>query len=207
MMRARGVFKYANLTSLKSQAIELPYNVSYTQPIMCVYCKILFYLQNDRYALLVVLPNAHNGLSALLANFDSSTLPTIVDHLSEETIDISLPKFNIDSISGAEKSLCQAGLQKMFTKMADFSGISTEHRLHIDELQQHVSVRVDEGSSSENVLTATNTLRSNLRVEHDLVANHPFLFAVRDVVDNVLIVAGKMVNPTSDDGQTSPLQD
>lgn len=107
-------------------------------------------------------------------------------------------------------------LSALFTDRADFGGITDEQRLHVGELQQHVSVRIDEGASSENVLTAGNAsvLRSSTSKATaegpsdkagepmSLAVDRPFLFFVRDVIDNVLIVAGKMVEPPAkeDDG-------
>lgn len=157
--------------------------------------------QNERYSLLVVLPNARSGLSTLLSNLTPSTLSDVVDQLSDTTLDLMLPKFNVDSTSGAEKALKHSGLTTIFKPTADFSGISTEQHLHVDELQQHVSVHIDEGASSENFLTvASNTERANVATDQEVIVDHPFLFAVRDVVDNVLIVAGKLYEPPGIDG-------
>lgn len=47
----------------------------------------------------------------------------------------------------------QMGLITMFTSKADLSGISSAQKLHVDELVQHVSIKVNEGASSENSLT------------------------------------------------------
>lgn len=88
------------------------------------------------------------------------------------------------------------GLITLFTSKADLSGISEEQNLHVGELVQHVAVRVDEGSSSENILTATNPLRSVLDGDstpsRSITANKPFLFFVRDVIEDYILVAGKI---------------
>lgn len=133
----------------------------------------------------------------MLNDFDSLTLSNAVNQLEEQSIDISLPKFNFDTTTGAEKMLLKNGLTSIFTSKADFSGISTEQKLQVGEIQQHVTVRVDEGSSSENFLTASNALRSNAQPERSIVVDRPFLFFVRDVVENVIIVAGKLTEPSS----------
>lgn len=140
------------------------------------------------------MPDSRDGIKPLINGFDANCLADITAKLKEESIDVSLPRFHIDTTSGAEKSLAKAGLASIFTTKADFSGITKQQKLHIEELQQHVSFRVDEGSSSENFLTATNALRSNLQAERSLVIDRPFLFFVRDVVDNVVIVAGKITS-------------
>lgn len=208
-MRARGTYQYAELAELGVQAIELPYEVI-TNEYLFVSILTTFFIQNNRYALLVVLPVKQDGLSSLLTEFNPTTLISIVSELSEVIVDISFPKFNFDAVSGAEKSLSKSGLAKIFTNSADFSGISIEQRLHIDELKQQVSFRVDEGSSSENFLTATNLSErsaSNIAADHTFVADHPFLFVVRDVIDNVIIVAGKLIDPPADDEPTVLLQE
>lgn len=71
--------------------------------------------------------------------------------------------------------------------------------MQVDELVQHVALRVDEGSSSENALSAANELRSNLVPEKTVTVDRPCLFFVRDILDDVVIVAGKIVTPPSVD--------
>lgn len=140
------------------------------------------------------MPKTRGGLKRLIAELTSNCLHEITAKLSYELIDVSLPKFQVETTSGAEKTLAKEGLAALFTSKADFSGISKEQKLRVGELQQHVSFRVDEGSSSENVLTAANSLRSNTQVERSIVIDRPFLFFVRDRIDDVVIVAGKIVS-------------
>lgn len=128
----------------------------------------------------------------MLDDLSSNSLPDIIGQLQEESIDISIPKFSIDTTAGVEKNLAKNGLASIFTSKADFSGITTEQKLHIEELQQHVALRVDEGSSTENFLTATNALRSNAQPDQSIVVDRPFVFFVRDVTEGVIIMAGKI---------------
>jgi len=180
MMRARGFYKIANCKSLKAKAIDIPYD-------------------NERYSFLVLLPDTRDGLNAMLADLSPNLIPEIVSQLEEESIDISIPKFAVDTTAGVEKNLARNGLASIFTSKADFSGITTEQKLHIEELQQHVVLRVDEGSSSENFLTATNALRANAQPEQSIIVDRPFLFFVRDVTDGIIIMAGKITAPPTTD--------
>lgn len=142
----------------------------------------------------MLLPNARDGLEAMVNDLSADIIPDIISKLEEESIDISIPKFAIDTTGGIEKNLAKNGLASIFTSKADLSGITTEQKLHIEEVQQHVALRVDEGSSSENFFTATNTLRSNAQPEQSIVVNRPFVFFVRDVADGVIIMAGKVTS-------------
>lgn len=143
----------------------------------------------------MLLPDSRDGLKALIDDLSPNTIPEIISQLEEESIDISIPKFAVDTTGGVEKNLAKNGLASIFTSKADLSGITTEQKLHIEELQQHVVLRVDEGSSSENFLTATNALRSNAQPEQSITVDRPFLFFVRDVADGVIIMAGKITAP------------
>ncbi|XP_037049152.1 serpin I2 [Bradysia coprophila] len=180
MMRARGFYRIAECKNLKATAIDLPYD-------------------NERYSFLVLLPNTRDGLKTLLDDLSTDAIPDVIAQLQEESIDISIPKFSIDTTGGIEKNLAKNGLASIFTSKADLSGITTEQKLHIEEVQQHVALRVDEGSSSENFLTATNALRSNAQPEQSIVVNRPFVFFVRDVTDGVIIMAGKVTSPPTMD--------
>lgn len=144
--------------------------------------------------MLVVYPNARDGLKSLINELSSTSLNEITAKLEEELMDVSLPKFEVETTSGAEKTLAKEGLASLFTSKADFSGISPNQKLRVGELQQHVTLRVDEGSSTENFLTATNTLRSNAKVERSVTIDRPFLFFVRDRIDDVILVAGKITS-------------
>lgn len=198
-MRARGFYKIADCKNLKAKAIDLPYDVSKSDWTLFFTVTTFLLPQNERYSFLVLLPDTRDGLKSLLDDVSPNTIPDVISQLEEESIDVSIPKFSIDTTAGVEKNLAKNGLASIFTSKADLSGITTEQKLHIEELQQHVALRIDEGSSSENFLTATNALRSNAQPEQSIVIDRPFLFFVRDVTDGVIIMAGKVTSPPIDD--------
>uniref|UniRef100_A0A182SI72 Serpin domain-containing protein n=1 Tax=Anopheles maculatus TaxID=74869 RepID=A0A182SI72_9DIPT len=177
MMRSQGTFGVGKDDQLDAKFLELPYN-------------------NSRYSLLLMVPNSKEGLKDLIKNFNPDTLSTVQKSLVKMPVHICIPKFRIDTTSRAEKPLAKLGLITMFTSKADLTGITTEQKIHVDELVQHVSIRVDEGSSSENALSATNLVESKTLdddQEH-FTADKPFLFFVRDIVDDIVIVAGKITD-------------
>uniref|UniRef100_A0A182QVF0 Serpin domain-containing protein n=1 Tax=Anopheles farauti TaxID=69004 RepID=A0A182QVF0_9DIPT len=177
MMRSQGSFGVGKDDQLDAKFLELPYN-------------------NSRYSLLLMVPNSKDGLKELIKNFNPDTLSTVQKSLVKMPVQICIPKFRIDTTSRAEKSLAKLGLITMFTSKADLSGITTEQKIHVDELVQHVSIRVDEGSSSENALSATNIVESKTLddEQEQFTADKPFLFFVRDIVDDIVIVAGKITD-------------
>lgn len=100
------------------------------------------------------------------------------------------------------------GLATLFSDAADLSGITGEQRLRVDELVQHVSVRVDEGASTENSISAADAIprttagkseREVVTEEQDedeiFIVDRPFLFFVRDTIDDVTLVSGLINRP------------
>lgn len=145
--------------------------------------------------MLVLLPQNPDGLKKLIGEFNSNSLNEITDSLQEEILNVGLPKFEVQTTGGAEKVLAKEGLASLFTSKADFSGISKTHKLRVGELQQHVTLRVDESATTENFLTASIAQRTNEPVgERTIVINRPFLFFVRDRIDDVTIITGKITS-------------
>lgn len=196
MMRSRGKFRTGFIESIDSHAVEIPY-------------------ENKRYTLMIVMPKPHDGIRNLIKRFDLTTLGEINAQLKEEQIHLVLPRFKVETTNRAEKAIAkvrkiyntilfytityfivlQSGVLKLFSKEADLSGITTDQALHVDELVQHVSVRVDEGAVSQNAFSATNLIRSG-SVHEELLIDHPFLFFVRDIIDDIVVVAGKICHVT-----------
>lgn len=144
--------------------------------------------------MLILLPKSSDGLKQLIKTFNYDTLTEIDENLKPEMIQLSVPKFSLESTNRAEKSLFKSGLSRPFTVDADFSRITKHQKLHLEELVQHVSFRMDEGSSSENYLTASSVFR-NVETERTIAVNRPFLYFVRDIKNDIIIIAGKFTNP------------
>lgn len=144
--------------------------------------------------MLVIMPENVDGLTKLIDEFNSGTINEISSGLKEELINVALPKFEVQTNSGAEKVLIKEGLASLFTSKADLGGISKEQKLRLGELQQHVVLTVDELSTSENIMTESNVARTEAGTERSLVIDHPYLFFIRDRIDDITIIAGKVTN-------------
>lgn len=145
--------------------------------------------------MLIIMPQTANGLKALIDEFNSNSIHEISSGLKDELINIAIPKFEVQTNGGAEKILAKEGLASLFTSKADLSGISKAQKLRVGELQQHVVLTVDELSSAENLMTASNAVRTEAPAnERSVIVNRPFLFFIRDRIDDITIIAGKIIS-------------
>jgi len=156
-------------------------------------------------ALLLVLPEALEGLPAVEESLDGSALEGIVSALAPTRVAVALPRFEIepsDSLRLGEV-LKRMGLAVAFDRgSADFSGIADPpdpaDRLVLDEVFHKAFVRVDEAGTEAAAATATTMLRAASAPappEAEFRADHPFLFFVRDVASGLVLFAGRVADP------------
>ncbi|CRK89704.1 CLUMA_CG003436, isoform A [Clunio marinus] len=174
-MLTYGAFKYADIPSKQLKAVELPY-------------------KNERYAMLIVMPETVKDLKHFSRESDYNSVNEIVAQLESSDLTLYVPKFRMECTSRAEKALGKLGLTTLFTSKADLSGITKDaDNYQIEELVQHVAVRVDENSSSSSALSAGNVEGRVNAKAMEFSVDKPFLFYVRDVAQDIILAAGKIV--------------
>ncbi|XP_055910294.1 uncharacterized protein LOC129944694 [Eupeodes corollae] len=178
-MHARGKYLVADLEAYNACGVSLPY-------------------ENKRYSLLIVMPKDVEGLHNLIENFNSDIFSNFKNVSSEKDIYLSIPKFQVEETSRSEAMLKNLGLQKIFVRgAADLGLLSKDTDLHVDEIVQFVSVRVDEGGSVQNGFSATSNVGRTLDgvAQQKIEVNRPFLYFVMDTEEDFVIVAGKITVP------------
>ncbi|XP_037301879.1 plasminogen activator inhibitor 2, macrophage-like [Manduca sexta] len=184
MMKTIGKFETSYISALDSEAVRLPYD-------------------GGRYALLLVVPRSRDGLTRLIADLPAVTLADIKDSMREEEIQLSIPSFYVETTTKPIAALAKFGVSSIFTRDADLSGMSSDDGLFVQELVQHVSVRVDNAESSASELSVANPAIemsknipiSEVKQPRRFSADHPFIFFIMDTLDNLVVVAGKVTDP------------
>ncbi|KAH8381545.1 hypothetical protein KR093_007658 [Drosophila rubida] len=195
MMHARGKFRVAELPHLKARLLSLPY-------------------ENARYSLCIVLPTDSEGLSEVIAQLQPSDYKYAREHMELKELHVTLPKFQAEETSRSEAMLKQLGLQRLFSRTdAQLGLLSDDEDLHVDEIVQFVNVRVDEGGSSANSLSAaTMQARSpTTPLEEEGLpvpepepepagverfdVNHPFAYFILDCEQQFVLASGKVYAP------------
>lgn len=79
-IHSQGEFNIAHVEALDCKAIELPY-------------------KGDRYSLLILVPNARDGLAKLISDLSVYPINDIYKHMKTKLVDVCLPNFDVDYIS------------------------------------------------------------------------------------------------------------
>ena len=160
------------------RAVELPYRRSHL-------------------SMLVVLP-VGGGVEGLEKRLGGTGLGGVVKKLKTTTLELSLPRFHIDTEAELESTLKRLGMPDAFAGGADFSGITAAGHLNIGAVRHIADIEVDEkGTEAAAATGVVATFEGNFFSEKAFVANHPFLFFVRDDATGAVLFAGRLTDPAT----------
>jgi serpin B len=158
------------------QALDLPY-------------------QGEQLSLLVVLPTKSDGLAALESKWQAGrTYQQVTGALAyEETVIVSLPRFKMETEFQLKPALCDMGALLAFSADADFSGIGAEP-LTISEVIHKAFIEVNEEGTQAAGATGVVMAKSAaiMKEPRCFVADHPFLFVIRNRKTNVVLFCGRV---------------
>uniref|UniRef100_A0A2C9JYN2 Serpin domain-containing protein n=1 Tax=Biomphalaria glabrata TaxID=6526 RepID=A0A2C9JYN2_BIOGL len=143
-----------------------------------------------RFALYIALPRACDGITDLEILLQK---PGKVDELltgfDSKNIKITMPKFRIETKIELKDVLIDMGMVKAFSdKLADFSGLS-QGQVYISKVIHKAVIEVQE---SGTVAAAVTAAKITGRVKPvPFIADHPFLYFLRDKETGQVIFQGK----------------
>jgi serpin B len=162
--------------------------------------------KGDQLSMVLVLPDALDGLDALEAALTPAAFDALVASLKPTRVSVALPKFEIDpAASLALADLLQAmGMRLAFDReKADFTGIahpkSPADRLYLARVYHKAFVKVDEKGTEAAAATAALMMRAGsmppVEKPAEFKADHPFLFFIRDKATGLVVFMGRVADP------------
>jgi len=165
------------------------------------------YLRGERYqavllpyrashlAMAIVLPDG--PLPALLPRLAGGLAPLLAG-AARQKVALALPRFRQRASFGLIPVLRQLGIEDAFTGGADFSGITSQERLHVGAVVHQAYIDVDEHGTEAAAATAVVARAMALRREPDpvrVVVDRPFLFAIIDTAASLPLFLGQVTRP------------
>lgn len=156
--------------------------------------------------MVVILPDRPDGLSGLEARLSAAALDDWITGADERAVDVALPKFALADTVRLGDVVAAMGLPRAFSpELADFSGIAplTRPRLHLSDVIQSVFVDLSESGAEAAAVTAI-TMGDAAARQQDVtirsvpfIADHPFLYLIRDVKTGDILFIGRMEDPSA----------
>jgi serpin B len=147
-------------------------------------------------AMLVLLPEEIEGLSALEARLTTDNLARWQSGLRKQEVRVHLPRFALTSqfqLAGVLKAM---GMTRAFTPgEADLSGMSSEEELFVSAVIHKAFVDVNEEGTEAAAATAIAIEARAAPREPTVFCDHPFVFLIRDNRTGSILFLGRLMDP------------
>jgi len=145
---------------------------------------------------MVILMNESGKFSDFEDALKLSAVKAIIDSLKYTRVALTMPKFEFESEFGLKETLIEMGMEEPFRDSADFSGMSKESDLHIDDVVHKAFVSVDEAGTEAAAATGVIVGTTSMPPEPVTVTlDRPFVFLIRDIKTGAILFIGRVMNP------------
>ncbi len=151
---------------------------------------------DENYSLMIILPKSYKKIRKIEKKLDNDYYKNYITNKEKIRIDLSLPKFNIESEFDLNKTLANLGVKEAFTVEADFTGITENEKLYISKVFHKANISVDEEGTEAAAATAVVMNKTSMRLDEVQVnINKPFIYIIRNNNNNCIYFIGKVNNP------------
>ncbi|KAE8803014.1 serpin-N3.7 [Hordeum vulgare] len=155
-----------------------------------------------QFSMYILLPEAPGGLSSLAEKL-SVEPDFLVRHIPRDRVALrqfKLPKFKISFGIETSNLLKSLGLQLPFSVEADLSEMVDSpmpQGLYISFVFHQAFVEVDEEGTEAAAATSLKLVPQQAKMPPvlDFIADHPFIFLLREDISGVVLFIGHVVNP------------
>jgi serpin B len=179
LMHREGSFNYFNGGTF--QVLEIPY-------------------KGKELSMIILLPNDQGGLPALEQSLTAANTQQWLRQLAPVSKAIvTMPKFKSTQEFELSAVLGAMGMRQAFASSANFSGMTGKRDFAISAVIHKAYVDVNEEGTEAAAATAVTMRALAMRAEPPPViflADHPFVFLIRDNHSNSILFMGRLANPS-----------
>ncbi|MBN2666740.1 MAG: serpin family protein [Bacteroidales bacterium] len=149
------------------------------------------------YVMDVILPDEKEGLNNTLAIINSRDYELWVDQMAEQEIVVSFPRFKYGYKRSLKDILSDMGMGIAFTDNADFSNISEQFDLLLNDVAHQTFIETNEEgteAAAATVVTVGTTSMPPPPLEFKM--DHPFLYIIRETSTNSILFMGRVSDPS-----------
>jgi len=177
MMHQAAKFNYAE--NDQAQVLELPY-------------------AGGDLSMVILLPKPGYELAKLEGMLRPDLVQSWLSELSTEEVEVFLPRFRLEERFVLNEELQRLGMRDAFDEMkADFSGMTPGPDLYISMVIHKAFVEVNEEGTEAAAATAVVMNAKSMIVDRPrlFLADHPFVFAIRDLRSGSILFMGRLSDP------------
>ncbi|WP_433720348.1 serpin family protein [Actinoplanes sp. CA-051413] len=145
-------------------------------------------------AMAVVLPT-RDDLAAVEAHLNEEWLGALLRGFRFQMVQLRLPKWTFRLPAQLGGVLSELGMPTAFSSRADFTGISTEPSLRIDDVAHETFIAVDEKGTEAAAASAVIVRPPSIPQGPNFFVDRPFLYVIHDRSSGVPLFIGRVHDP------------
>jgi serpin B len=150
-----------------------------------------------RLSMVVLVPD-EGELAAIEARLGSGLLDEALGSLQTSSLTLALPQFEFRTEAALKDQLMALGMPLAFTEgAADFSGMTDEAPLLIDDVIHEAFISIDEQGTEAAAATAVVVRVESAPMPAELTVDRPFLFFIRHADSGAVLFMGRVTDPTA----------
>ena len=196
----------------KSKTIEMPFkkagSIQVDVPMMKQEAEFSVYQGNGfmmaefpygqgNFVMDVLLPDEQSCSCNLPGLLTDAGFSSWVSQMNKEKIDLSFPRFKYGYKKTLSQMLSDMGMGIAFTDAADFSNISDQYDLLINDVLHQTFIETNEEGTEAAAVTVVG-VGTTSAPPAPLVfrMDHPFIYIIRETTTNSIIFMGRVADPT-----------
>ncbi|XP_025735232.2 serpin I2 isoform X1 [Callorhinus ursinus] len=178
MMKAlvRTKYGYFSESSMNYQVLELPY-------------------KGDEFSLIIVLPAEDVNIEEMEKQITAHQILKWFSEMQEDEVEVGLPRFKVEQKLDFKEALYSLNITEIFSGGCDLSGITDSAEVFVSQVMQHVFFEINEDGSEAATSTGMHIPVIMSLAQNKFIANHPFLFIVKNNPTESILFMGRVTNP------------
>jgi len=144
----------------------------------------------------IILPDAQDGVTALLPSVTNTSFSSWLDNLSAQEVNLSLPRFKYGFKMELSDVLTDMGMGIAFTDAADLTNIA-DARLKINMVLHQSFIETNEEGTEAAAATVVGIVATAVHEPFEFNADHSFLYIIRETTTNTILFMGKVADPSA----------
>ncbi len=151
--------------------------------------------EDGKYSFAVLLPDKGTDIDSYISSLSGERLRSILKNAQTADVDVTMPKFEIESDLKLNEALESMGMKNMFSGKADFSKLVKGGGVCVDSVVQKTFIEVSESGTKAAAATAVFVGESSPmwdKITYTVELNRPFLYMIIETDSSTPIFIGKL---------------
>lgn len=145
----------------------------------------------------VFLPDEQDGLNSTMASVSDANFKNWVSQMNKTKTDVSFPRFKYGFKKKLKDVLSDMGMGIAFSDGADFSNISDQYDLLINDVTHQSFIETNEEGTEAAAATIVDIGVTSVPVSPMVFRmDHPFMYIIRETSTKSIIFMGRVADPS-----------